>query len=51
MADAKISFKVCESDNKPGLTFDEVRNCDDVEYELIADAANLLYRQILNQQT
>ena len=42
MAEAKIPFKVCESDNKPGLTVDIVRNCDEDEDELIADAVNMI---------
>ena len=33
---------MCESDNKPGLTVDEVRNCENNEDELIAHAAYLL---------
>ena len=42
MAEAKIPFKVCESDNKPGLTFDVIGNCDEVEDELMADAVNMI---------
>ena len=46
MTEAKIPFKVCESDNKPGLTFDEVRNCGEED-----DAVTYVIDTVLKKHT